>query len=244
MSAQSTINTVAQSKMARITGACYVGFILASVLADRLGHIGLGEPQQIYESVVANPTSFRLALVVGLVSAFLFLVTAWGLYVLLRPVGEGLALLFLLLNTVGVAIQCASMLPLLAALLMGDAGSHMQAFSAVQLEGLGLLSAGMYKVGFVTAQLFFGTWLFPLGYLVYKSGVLPRALGVLLIADGVAVLVWFSQALLLPAHPEITTPGIVVSLMAEVGLALWLLIRGAKVADSGAAHLTSPSLAS
>ncbi len=236
--------TVARSKVARITGGCYLAFILASVLADRLGHIGLGEAQQVYESVVADPTSFRLALVVGLISAFLFLVTAWGLYVLLRPVSKELALLFLLLNTVGVAIQCASMLPLLAALLMGDAGSHMQAFSTAQLEGLRLLSAGVYKVGFVTAQLFFGTWLFPLGYLVYKSGVLPRALGVLLIADGVAVLVWFSQALLLPAHPEITTPGIVVSFLAEVGLALWLLVRGVRVPASATPRLTDPSLAS
>lgn len=243
MNAQSTVNTLARSKVARITGGCYVGFILASVLADKLGHIGLGSAQQIYESVVAEPTSFRLALVVGLISAFLFLVTAWGLYILLRPVSKGLALLFLLLNTVGVAVQCASMLPLLAALLMGDAATHMQAFPAAQLEGLGLLSASVYKAGFVAAQLFFGTWLFPLGYLVYKSRVLPRILGVLLIADGVAVLIWFSQALLLPAHPEITTPGIVVSFMAEVGLALWLLIRGVKVADSGAAHLTDPSLA-
>lgn len=243
MNAQSTVNTLARSKVARITGGCYVGFILASVLADKLGHIGLGSAQQIYESVVADPTSFRLALVVGLISAFLFLVTAWGLYILLRPVSKGLALLFLLLNTVGVAVQCASMLPLLAALLMGDAATHMQAFPAAQLEGLGLLSASVYKAGFVAAQLFFGTWLFPLGYLVYKSRVLPRILGVLLIADGVAVLIWFSQALLLPAHPEITTPGIVVSFMAEVGLALWLLIRGVKVADSGAAHLTDPSLA-
>jgi len=51
------------------------------------------------------------------ISAFLFLAAAWGLYVLLRPVNAELVLLFLLLNAVGVAIQCASMIPLLAALL-------------------------------------------------------------------------------------------------------------------------------
>jgi len=53
-----------------------------------------------------------------------------------------------------------------------------------------------------------------------------------LMVDGVAVLIWFSQALLLPAHPEITYPGLVVSFVAEVGLALWLLVRGVKVVDS------------
>ena len=241
---RTTTAAVAQSTVARITGGCYLAFILTSVLADKLGHIGLGSAQEVYQSVVTDPSSFRLALVVGLVSAFLFLVTAWGLYVLLRPVNERLALLFLLLNTVGVAIQCASMFPLLAALLMGDAGSHMQAYSAAQIEGLGLLSAGVYKVGFVTAQLFFGTWLFPLGYLVYKSCYLPRFLGALLLLDGIAVLIWFFQALVLPDHPAITSPGIVVSLVAEVGLTLWLLVRGVKVVDSEAPSLIDPSPAS
>ncbi len=223
-----------QNGVARITGGCYLGFILASVLADRLGHIGLGEPEQIYQAVVAHATLFRLALVVAFVSAFLFLVTAWGLYVLLRPVNKSLALLFLLLNTVGVAIQCASMFPLLSALLMGDGGSHMQAYSAAQLEGLGYLSADVYKTGFATAQLFFGTWLFPLGYLVYKSRFLPRFLGVLLLIDGVAELVWFLQALLLPTHHMLAFPGFVISGIAEVGLTLWLLVKGVKVVDSAA----------
>ena len=161
---------LAPGRVARITGGLYLAFILASVLATLLGHIGLGTAQQVYQAIATNPWSFRLALVVALLSAFLFLVTAWGLYVLLRPVNEDLALLFLLLNAVGVAIQCASMFPLVSALLMGDGASHMQAFSAAQLEGLAYLSVSVYKTGFVTAQLFFGTWLFPLGYLVYRSG--------------------------------------------------------------------------
>lgn len=230
----------APKTVARITGGCYLGFILASVLADRLGHIGLGGPQQIYQAVVAHATLFRLGLVVALVSAFLFLVTAWGLYVLLRPVNKSLALLFLLLNIVGVALQCASMFPLLSALLMGDGGSHMQAYSAAQLEGLGYLSANVYKTGFATAQLFFSTWLFPLGYLVYKSKSLPRFLGILLVADGVADLIWFFQALLLPTHHNIAYPGLVVSFVAEFGLSLWLLVKGVKVVDSAATSRAEP----
>jgi hypothetical protein len=210
----------------------YLAFILASVLADRLGHIGLGEPQQVYLAIVTNTWSFRLGLVVAYVSALLFLATAWALYVLLRPANEDLALLFLLLNVVGVSIQCASMIPLVSALLQRDAASHLQGYSAAQLEGLAYLSIGVYKTGFVTAQLFFGTWLFPLGYLVYKSGFLPRFLGVLLILDGFAVLIWFLQALLLPAYPAITVPGLAVSFVAEVGLALWLLVKGVKAVDS------------
>jgi hypothetical protein len=113
----------------------------------------------------------------------------------------------------------------------------MQAFPAPQLEGLAYLSIDVYKTGFVTAQLFFGTWLFPLGYLVYRSGSIPRLLGVLLVLDGVGVLIWFLQALLLPDYRAIAYPGLAVSFVAEVGLGLWLLVMGVKAVD------TEPGLA-
>ena len=225
---------LALDKVARITGGFYLTYILASVLATALGQIGLGGAEQVYQAIGTNESSFRLGLVIALISGFLFLMVAWGLYVLLRPVNNDLALLFLVLNAVGVAIQGASMLGLVSALLQGDAASHMQAFSATQLEGLAYLSINVYKAAWVTAQLFFGTWLFPLGYLVYKSGYLPRFLGVLLLLDGIAVLIWFLQALLLPDYPAIHYPGLALSFIAELGLALWLLVKGVKVVDAGA----------
>ena len=228
------IDHLTMNRIARITGGLYVAYILASVLADVLGKIGLGTAEQVSQAIATNEWSFRLGLVVALTSGFLFLMVAWGLYVLLRPVNAQLALLFLLLNAVGVAIQGASLLSLVSAMLPGDAAGHMQAYSAEQLEGLAYLSISVYKTGFVTAQLFFGTWLFPLGYLVYKSGFLPRFLGILLLLDGIGVLIWFLQAFLLPDYPAIRYPGLAVSFLAEVGLALWLLVKGVKVADFGA----------
>ena len=225
---------VALDKVARFAGGFYLAYIVAMVMADTLGHIGRGTADQVYQAIVTSEGSFRLGLVIALVTGFLFFATAWGLYVLLRPVNRDLALLFLLLNAVGVAIQGASMLPLISALAQGDGASQMQAYSAAQLDGLAYLSINVYRTGFVTAQLFFGTWLFPLGYLVYRSTLLPRVLGVLLVLDGIAVLVWFLQALLLPDYPAIRYPGLVVSFVAELGLALWLLVKGVKVVNAGA----------
>lgn len=222
------------ARVARITGGLYVAYIVANVLATMLGQIGMGDAPQVYQAILTNEGSFRLALALTLLTGLLFVMVAWGLYVLLRPVNRSLALLFLVLNAVGVATQGASLMWLISALLQGDAASHMQAYSAGQLEGMAYLSINVYKLGFVTAQLFFGTWLFPLGYLVYRSGFLPRFLGALLILDGVAVMIWFLQALLLPDYPAIRTPGLVVSFIAEVGLALWLLVVGVKPVDSGA----------
>ncbi len=225
---------LAPARVARITGGLYVVYIIANVLATMLGQIGMGGAPEVYQEIATNEESFRLALTLALVTGLLFVVVAWGLYVLLRPVNRSLALLFLVLNAVGVAIAGASLIWLMPALLQGDAGSGMQAFSSGQLEGMAYLSINVYKLGFVTSQLFLGMWLFPLGYLVYRSGFLPRFLGVLLILDGIAEMIWFVQALLLPDYPAIHTPGLVVSLIAEVGLALWLLVVGVKPVDSGA----------
>jgi hypothetical protein len=199
------------------------------IVANTVGHIGTGEVAQTYEVLSADPGQFTVGLVFGLLSAFLFVMAAWGLYVLLRPVNQDLALLFLLLNAIGVAIQVVSYIPLIFALLTTDASIFTQAFAAVQVEGLQYLALNLYKLSFVTAQLFFGTWLFPLGYLVYKSGFLPKFLGVLLILDGFAVVFWFFQALLLPDYPAISYPGLALSFVAEVGLGLWLLVRGVGV---------------
>lgn len=224
----SIFDRVARSTVARITGGVYLTYILTMILADVLGHIGRGTVEQVYRAILADPFSFRTGLVVNLFSAMLFLLVAWGLYVLLRPIDRDLALLFLALNAVGVAIHCVSSFPLISALLQGDAASGMHAFSAAQLEGLARLSIGTYKTGFVAAQLFFSAWLFPLGYLVYRSKFLPRFLGVLLMLDGVGCLIWFLQGMLAPALKSISVPGLAVSFLAEVGLAIWLLARGVK----------------
>lgn len=218
---------------ARLTGATYLGFILTSIAADAIAHIGLGDTAQVYGTLATNPGSFRLGLSVAFASTLLFLLAAWGLFGLLRGAGHDLALLFLLLNAVGVALQCASLLQLFTALLLTDGGA---AADAAQAK----LAIDTFRAGFVATQLFFGAWLFPLGYLVLRSGLLPRVLGILLLLDGVGELVWFTQALLLPGHHEITLPGTAVSLLAEVGLALWLLVMGVRTERRPAAVPASP----
>lgn len=231
MSSDATTNATAnattnasRNRIARLTGGLYAAYIAATVLGSLLAQIGMGSTEQVYRSAVEGD-SFRLGFVLVILSGFLFLMAAWGLYVLLRPVNGDLALLFLLLNAVGVAVQGASMLPLIWVMLQGDSAA-VQAFTTTQLQGLAYLSIDVYHMVFVTAQVFFCTWLFPLGYLVFKSGFLPRLLGMLLVLDGFAVAIWFLQEFLLPDYPAIRYPGLIISLIAEVSLALWLLIKG------------------
>jgi hypothetical protein len=217
-----------RSTVARWAGGLYLAYILANVLASRIGNIGLSDAQALRATITGDEARFRWGLVAALGSALLFVLTAWALYVLLRPVDEPLALLLLVLNAVGVAVQCASYLPLLTVLAQGDNAVDVDALTRAQLDALALLSVTTYRVGFVMAQVFFSAWLFPLGWLVLRSGFLPRFLGWLLLLDGVAVVIWFLQVFLAPGHPAISYPSWAVSFIAELGLALWLLVKGVR----------------
>jgi hypothetical protein len=222
-----------RNTVARWAGGLYLAYVLANVLASRLGHIGLSDAQTLRATITGDEAMFRWGLVAALGSALLFVLTAWALYALLRPVNEPLALLLLVLNAVGVAVQCASYLSLLAVLAQGDSAVGVAALTGPQLDGLALLSVTTYRVGFVMAQLFFSAWLFPLGWLVLRCGFLPRILGWLLLLDGVAVLVWFLQVLLAPGYPAISYPAWAVGFVAEFGFGLWLLVKGVGPASTG-----------
>lgn len=210
--------------VARWAGGLYLAYVVANVLASQIGHIGLSNADTLRAAITGDETLFRLGLVAALGSALLFALTAWALYVLLRPVNEPLALLLLVLNAIGVAVQCASYLPLFAVLAQSDSVG----LTGPQLDGLAILAVTTHQTGFVMAQMLFSAWLFPLGWLVLRSGFLPRFLGSLLLLDGVGVLVWFLQALLAPAYPAISYPSWALGFVAEVGFALWLVIKGAR----------------
>lgn len=212
--------------VARWAGGLYLAYILANVLASRVGDIGLSDAESLRTTIAGDEARFRWGLVAALASALLFVLTAWALYVLLRPVDEHLALLLLVLNAVGVAVQCASYLPLVTALARGDGALGLGGLDGPQLDALALLAVSTYRVGFVMAQLFFSAWLFPLGWLVLRSGFLPRLLGWLLLLDGAAVAFWFLQVFLVPGRPALSYPSWAVGFVAELGLALWLLVRG------------------
>jgi Domain of unknown function (DUF4386) len=217
-----TASPVARTTMARRAGGLYLIYIFLNIVASLLGNIGLSDAKTLQATIADDEAMFRLGLVAALGSALLFALTAWALYALLRPVDGTLALLFFVLNAVGVAVQCASYLPLLTVLAQADSS-----VGVTRLDSVAALSVTTFQTGFVMAQLFFSAWLFPLGWLVLRSGFLPRFLGWLLILDGVGVLVWFLQVFLAPEYPAISYPAWVVGFVAELGLALWLLVKGA-----------------
>jgi hypothetical protein len=184
------------------------------------------------ENVVASERLFRIGFTSELIAAVFFLLTAWALYVLLKPINKNLALLFLLLNLVGVAVECGNTLIRFAALLLASGPDDSKAFAPAQMNGLAMLFLKLSGSGNIITTLFYGLWLFPLGYLVIKSGFLPRILGVLLVLDGCSLMICFVQLCLFPGHEKLTYPLYPIMFVAEFGLALWLLVRGVKDQNS------------
>jgi hypothetical protein len=214
-----------------MAGFLYFIYIVIHISSDVLGRsklIVFGDAAATAQNIMASEWQFRIGIIGDLLAAVLFLLTAWALYVLLKPVNKNLALLFLLLNLGGVAIQCFSDLNLFASLLLLSGADYTKVFQTDQLQALAMFFLDLREKGFMAAQLFYGAWLFPLGYLVFKSGFLPRILGIVLMIHCVAWLVNFLQFFLFPGFEVIHYLSYPLGFIAEFGLALWLLIMGAK----------------
>lgn len=221
---------ITSNKDARRAGLLYLAFVITCIFAGvvRAKLIVLGDASITADLLRNSMWLLRISFIDDVVSAVLFLLAAWALYVLLKPVNKNLALLFLLLNAAGVAVQCLSLLCLFAPMLINGSADIQNAFNPDQRNALNLLFLNLHKSGFVIAQIFYGTWLLPLGYLVYKSGFLPKWLGILLMADCAGVLIWFFQFFLLPSVELLSYPGFAIGFIAEFALSLWLLFKGVK----------------
>ena len=216
------------SKIARTAGLLYLLYVVTSVVANLFGKFVFVEAPVTIDHILTHATQFRIGFVINLFSVVFFLIAAWALYVLLKPVNKDLALLFLLFNVAGFAVWLFSSLCLFASLVILNGPEAIKAYQPDQLQALAVFFFGLYKTGGVIAQVPYGVWLFPLGYLVLKSKFLPKVLGMLLIADGICQFVYVCQRLILPDLAFIAYPCLVISFIAEVSLALWLAIKAVK----------------
>jgi len=218
------------NKTARMAGFFYFMYVVITIPSDvyRDRFIVLGDAAATANNIMASEWLFRLSFVGDLLSAVFFLLAAWALYVLLKPVNKGLALLFLLLNLGGVTVYSINLLNQLAAVLLLSGADYLKVFQADQLQSLAMFFLDLRQNGYWIAQIFFGAWLFPLGYLVYKSGFLPRILGIVMMIHFVGWTMTSLQFFLFPGFGVIIYLTGPLGFISEVGLTLWLLIKGVK----------------
>jgi hypothetical protein len=214
-------------KTARLAGFLYLMYFVTSIIADRFGRLVFVEASVTMNNILIHESQFRVGFVISLFSVVFLLLAAWALYMLLKPVSENVALLFLVLNLAGFAMWCFGLLNLSGSLLLLSGADYLKVFRPDQLQAQAMFFINLYKNGSIIAQVPYGTWLLPLGYLVIKSHFLPRLLGILLVADCFGLLAYVFQRFLLPDYEVLSYPCLAISFIAEASLAAWLLIKGA-----------------
>ncbi|MGH3447736.1 MAG: DUF4386 domain-containing protein [Nocardioidaceae bacterium] len=224
------LNTNWSIRSASITAG--VGLLLMSALAGFgtfvavEGLVTQGNAAQTAEDIVASEGLFRL----GIASLFLVIAldvaVAWALYRVFSPVSKAISLLAAWFRVVyaGVFMVAISQLVGVLRLLGGD--HYLAAFGADQLHTQALLRINAFHSMWDAGMFLFGLHLIVIGYLAYRSGYVPRLLGVLLAVAGMGYLVDSLTPLLLPGiWSDVTS----VTFIGEFLLALWLVIRGRRL---------------
>jgi len=215
---------------ARIAGVLF----LLSIVAGAFGELYV--PSRIIVSSDAAATAkninalgwlFRLGFAVYLVEAVCDIALTLIFYVLLRPVRRDLALLAAFFGLVSTALFGVAELFYFAASLILGGANYLKTFSPDQLNTLALLSLKLYGYGGGIFMVFYGVAAVLRGYLIYRSGYLPRVLGMLLVLAGLGFVAKNFALVLAPAY---ASDGLLLPMfLAGVSLTVWLLVRGVDV---------------
>ena len=218
-------------KAARIAACIFLGIFFLGMSTELFIRPGMIVPEDAavtVRNIAASDSLFRLSLISDLLRQVLLIALPLMLYKLLKPVSKALASLMVIFALVGVSISMINELNHCAVLLLSSNGGYLTAFNADQLNTLVMFFLELRKYGTYIPQLL-SVWVFLLGYLVFKSGFLPRILGILLMLGGVC---YTASAVLFFLFPSFDAT--IFGLFAFIGetlFYLWLLIKGVNVKE-------------
>jgi len=183
-------------------------------------------------NVVTNSGLVRMGVVADLLDQTFFVFLALSLYTLLKDFHKPMARAMLLFVILAAGIGCLNAVFEFEGLQVATGAVN---FGLGTSNSVVLLLLDAQHYGLLTAQIFFGLWLAPLGYLAIKSGWFPKSLGVLLIIGTVCYLIDFLAAFAMPEfsnaiHGFITIP----SAIAEIWMVFYLLVVGVRTPKTSA----------
>ena len=219
-------------KAARIAGAVYLSmlpyaFYFWIYVPGKL--IVRGNAAATAEKILAHETLFRFSIYGDLFAHVIFICLGFLLYRLLGDVNRMWAFVMVGFVLVSAAVGFLNALNSIAAVIFFQGNDFLNALDKPQRDALGMLFLRLHSQGFLITEIFSGLWLFPLGLLVFRSGFLPRFLGVWLIIACFGWLALSVIAVLFPAFHDTAIGLMQPVVLGEMAFALWLLIKGAKV---------------
>ncbi len=204
-----------------ITGAYAIMYVPSQIIVR-------GDAAATANNLIANEFLFRSGIVSHLICETLFVFLSLVLYRLFKQVNEQQAKLMVTLVIVQIPIVFLIESFSITSLMILK-GEVLKGFGLEQKQDFALLFLNVRRYGIVNLEILWGLWLIPFGQLVYKSGFIPRILGVLLVIGGMAYVADSLTFLLFPDYRSFVSQyALPVFSIAEISIILWLLIKGVK----------------
>ena len=218
------------SALARVAGALYLYIFAAGLFAEAFVRSRLVVPDNAAATatnILADETLFRVGFTGELLHLACDVAIAAILYVLFRPVSNAVALVSAFMRVASAVILAVASIGHFAALRLLSGAEYLAALTAGETEALALLALRLHADGYAICLVFFACSLFALGWLILRSGLIPKAIGALLVLAGSCYLLNSLAGFVAPGLAAVLYPFILVpSAIAELALALWLVARG------------------
>jgi hypothetical protein len=227
--------TTSPKRLARIAGVLYLLNGIFSGFAyyvDRKVYAS-GNAATTAANVLAHSGLVRFAVVSDLLQATIFVFLGMTLHLLLRHARATAANAMVVFVAIAAGVMCLNAVFEFEGLRVATGAIDPTALGTAGTHAIVLLLLDTQHFGFLIAQIFFGLWLVPLGYLATKSGWFPKPLGVLLILGGACYLVGTLAAFLAPGGQQINTTVTIPSAIAEISMVGYLLLAGISARNPG-----------
>jgi hypothetical protein len=218
---------------ARTAGVLYLIIIVIGIFGEAVVRervVVSGDAVATAANLTAMEPLWRLGIAAQFLSLFCVVVLAMIYFFLLLPVSKELSVLATFFRLMSIGIEAVAAISLVAALFPLGTAVSLKAFTPEQLSALAGLAIRSHGHGFGVALLFVGCTFLIHGYLIFRSGFLPKVLGILIQVAGVSYLTNSFALLLAPAFASKIFPAILApAFIAELALSLWLIVKGVNV---------------
>ena len=216
------------AKIVGISGLLTVAIVVFANYALYNPLIVTGNAAETARNIVAHETQFRITAVCFLIYSAGVVVLLTALYLILKPINPGLALVGALFRLVFALLWLLTTLNLLSALRLLDSASYLQVFEADRLQALARLHLGANFDVYYVGLPFFGLAATVCSYLWLKSNYIPRALAGFGVISSAWCVVCAFVFLIFPHFNKLVNDYWFDSPMAffELALSFWLLFRG------------------
>ena len=227
---------ISDKNLARIAGFCYLVVIATGLFSEVFVRQALkvsNDALATAHNIQTHEILYRLGFVADLINFVVGLPSVLIVYFLFKRVNKLLlqiALAFVIIQT---AIIALNLLNQISSLLVLSNERYLNTFQPKQLATLSLLFLNIQAQGYAIGLVFFGFYCLLVGYVIFKSQMVPKFLGILYIISGLGYLInsftmFLSKGFSNPVFTYVAIP----IFIGELSFCLWLLIKGVKSFDN------------